>query len=344
MANRGNPPRVSRKANPQQLNREGEEVALSPLTVIDAARKAVPAVNYALGVAGLAATASIVEFFVGKERESIIILGGIFVAMILLYIFGVLVSVSKQRFFIYAASILLLYVVLLFFFIFLGFTVSAVAEGWPPAWAHVLGLETTLSQSTQIRSPISFPSPTPEPSAIFMECQFFWLPIKIPPQSTLHLIALNKKRMQSAPKWGFLDVPNTTDKEESWPPRQTVKLSKRKYNFRVFGYKCDVSNHGPDNILYLGIPIDVSFDNEKPPIRYEALVSSLDVGKSFSFYLLNDCPVSVTAIWQDTAKVQTLQNSATHDVPLRRTYQNPIDQIMMFFPSPIQWSGQPLCG
>src|SRR5262249_52372261 len=129
-------------------------------TVIDAARRAVPAVNYALGVAGIAAAASIVGFFVGKGRESIIILGGIFAAMILLYIFGALVSFSKQGSFIYAAGVLLLYAVLLFFCTFLVFTVSAVAKGWPPAWAHVLGLETIVAQSTQL-SPTSSPSPIP---------------------------------------------------------------------------------------------------------------------------------------------------------------------------------------
>ena len=52
---------------------------LSPMTVLDKARKAVPAVNYGLGVAGVAAAAAIVNLMVGKSQASFILLGSAFV-------------------------------------------------------------------------------------------------------------------------------------------------------------------------------------------------------------------------------------------------------------------------
>ena len=41
--------------------------SLSPMAILDKARKAVPAVNYALGVAGVAAAAAIVSWLVGSR-------------------------------------------------------------------------------------------------------------------------------------------------------------------------------------------------------------------------------------------------------------------------------------
>ena len=63
----------------------------SPIAILDKARKAVPAVNYALGVAGIAAAAAIVSWLVGNNNSSLILLSSAFVGMILLFIFSKLV-------------------------------------------------------------------------------------------------------------------------------------------------------------------------------------------------------------------------------------------------------------
>ena len=53
--------------------REDGGGAPTPLQVLNLARQAVPAVNYALGVAGIAAAAAIVTLFLGWTKASIVL-------------------------------------------------------------------------------------------------------------------------------------------------------------------------------------------------------------------------------------------------------------------------------
>lgn len=198
-------------------------------------------------------------------------------------------------------------------------------------------------------SPSATPLPTPSLSpAIFMECHMVALPLTIPPDSTLHLVGANKQYMKNN-HWGFFDIPNDSDKEMRWPNEKIVKDKLKKtttaehWQDGLFGYRCELSNHGPGNVLYLGVPLDFNFDNEKPAIRYQPVVPSLDVGKAFAFYVLNDCPESVSVIWQDIARVETQQQPMMHEVKVLRQYSSMIDQIMVFMPSQIQWVGQQPC-
>ena len=112
---------------------------LSPMSVLDAARKAVPAVDYALGAAGVAAAGAIVVAFLGNGRGAIIIFGGMLVAMILLFVFSRLLTAQNAQ--IIQAAVALMWMVVVFFGIFLLFTTTAFALHWPLAWAQVLGIE-----------------------------------------------------------------------------------------------------------------------------------------------------------------------------------------------------------
>ncbi len=97
--------------------------SFSPLAILDKARKAVPAVNYALGVAGIAAAAAIVSWLVGQNNSGIILLSSSFVAMILLFVFSKLVVSTSPC--IQFAGIFLVWLILLFFATFLLFTTTA---------------------------------------------------------------------------------------------------------------------------------------------------------------------------------------------------------------------------
>ncbi len=112
----------------------------SPLAILNAARKAVPAVDYALGAAGIAAAGSIVVALLGNGRAAIIIVGAMFVTMVLLFAFARLVTARSAA--VTQAGIALLWMVIVFFGTFLVFTTTAVAIHWPPAWAQVLGITT----------------------------------------------------------------------------------------------------------------------------------------------------------------------------------------------------------
>jgi hypothetical protein len=116
----------------------GKSGFLSPLKVLNAARRAVPAVKFALGVAGVAAAGAIVTGLIGRGRAAVFILGGMLVAMILLFVFSRLISSKDPS--ITTAGMVLLWTVTLFFCLFLVFTATAVAVQKPAAWANVLGI------------------------------------------------------------------------------------------------------------------------------------------------------------------------------------------------------------
>jgi hypothetical protein len=113
-----------------------------PMEVLRSAIREVPAVKYALGVAGIAAAGALITRFVGYDKTSIIILGVTFVAMILLFVFsGMVASNSKAT---TIPGIILLYAAILFFSIFLAFTITAFAFAWPQPWASFIGATSSL--------------------------------------------------------------------------------------------------------------------------------------------------------------------------------------------------------
>jgi hypothetical protein len=122
-----------------------QDLTPSLLKVLCSARQAVPAVDYALGVAGIAAAAALVTAFIGSTRTTLIILGAMLIAMILLFVFARLVAARNRT--TVRAGVFLLCSVVAFFCAFLLFTITAVAISWPPAWVSVLGLPAVVKGS-----------------------------------------------------------------------------------------------------------------------------------------------------------------------------------------------------
>ena len=176
-------------------------------------------------------------------------------------------------------------------------------------------------------------------TAIFMECDMSSLPISPPSGGKAHVILLNKKRIEGTKgqRWGFYEV------SQEWPDKKMLKKSEQAHNLGMFCYRCKVSNHGPTNVIYLGIRIDLWFGNqggEQNKITYAPVISAIDSGRDAEFYLVNACNVLVSAIWQTTARAQLLGEAKQRDISLMRAYRSPVDQIMMFFPATVNWSGE----
>jgi hypothetical protein len=174
------------------------------------------------------------------------------------------------------------------------------------------------------------------------------LPITIAPNAAIHLIGINRKYMRSFNS-GFFDISNDSNKEEHWPDEKTMKSNLKTLSKKLWdqtgttGYRCDVNNHGPDNALYVTVPIDFWFGGDKKPIRYEPVIPSLDVNQTFTFYLFNSCPDNVAGIWQQMAKVETPQKPSLHTLKLLREYRYSTEQVMVFFPSSIPWVRETPC-
>lgn len=133
----------------------GDE-SVNPWQVLNAARKAVPAVNYALGVAGVGAAGAFVNLFLGPTKASVVVLALVFIGMLLLFVFAQLVGAKSAS--VHTAGVALLWAVLLFFIAFLIFTVTAFASEWPTPWARFLGISSASASSSEVRKPQPYPS------------------------------------------------------------------------------------------------------------------------------------------------------------------------------------------
>jgi hypothetical protein len=113
-------------------------MSYSPIEVLNEARRAVPAVNYAIGIAGIAVACAIVIDLLGESRTTLLILGSMLVGRLLLFLLGRLMQSESPA--INVAAIAVTWGVALFFMSFLCFTTTAAAFYWPQPWAEFLGL------------------------------------------------------------------------------------------------------------------------------------------------------------------------------------------------------------
>lgn len=203
---------------------------------------------------------------------------------------------------------------------------------------------TIWPDSPVMSADISANQSLPQAVAVFMQCDLTGLPITIPGFGRISVIPLNRQRMKKE-TWGFWEVGNDTSTPKQWPDKNTMRQSaKLGLKSLPFAYRCQVSNEGSVNLIYVEIPIDLWFEPDgKTATRYSPIISGLDAGESFRFYIVNDCPMLVSGAWQDTAKVQVLGESTFATVPLRRRYRDPAEQIMIFMANGQPWARQLPC-
>jgi hypothetical protein len=163
-------------------------------------------------------------------------------------------------------------------------------------------------------------------TAIFMESQMVQLPVTIPANSSIHVIPLNKNRMQTV-KRGFYDIPNHGTADMKWPNNTILQ----RLGTAALVWRCDVTNNGPKTVLDVAIPITLTFDNEGPTVDYTAVISPLVAGSVFSFYLVNDCTAIVGAICEENITLQVPGEEKLRQVRLHGKSRNEVEQVMSFF-------------
>lgn len=153
--------------------------------------------------------------------------------------------------------------------------------------------------------------------------------------------------------WGLFDISNRTDKPLEWPRKGTIetyadKLRSHKVSFNpgVFGYKCDVSNHSRTDVLDVALPIRFWFGNatgDSNAITYTPVISPLDAGSHFTFYVFNDCAIHVSGILPDRVSFTAPGENTRRAAQLYLPHRSPIEPFMLFFPSDVQWVRQQPC-
>ena len=119
---------------------------IDPFSILKEARIAVPALDYALGAAGVAAAAAIILMFIGSYGQAgYIIIGSVFIAMFLIFAFSQLIKTDSGR----IPGIVLLWMVVVFFGFFLVFTITAFIWHVPEAWSDILKITNSSQLSSQ---------------------------------------------------------------------------------------------------------------------------------------------------------------------------------------------------
>jgi hypothetical protein len=106
---------------------------LSPIELLNIARRALPSLDYALGAVGVAAAAALVASLIGN---GILILGVTFIAMLLLFVFATLVSRPSKA--VNVAGTAILWSVTVSVCGILIFAATAIVFEWPPRLASFI--------------------------------------------------------------------------------------------------------------------------------------------------------------------------------------------------------------
>jgi hypothetical protein len=217
----------------------------------------------------------------------------------------------------------------------------------------------SLSTEAKLKAVDTFKNSAPNKSgsaelppriALLGECRMSSLPITVPPHNAIKLILINPVRFKTT-SWGLDDIPNDADQPTEWPPKEMMEKSRTiPPNYGVFIYQCEISNLGQINLVNVAIRMKFWFGNagggeqkggEENAVKYDTMLSPLLAGQSARFYAVNDCNVTAFGVLPNMAKVKVAGTTTWQEVPLDRKFQNPIEQVMMFFPSSVRWIGGP---
>jgi hypothetical protein len=206
----------------------------------------------------------------------------------------------------------------------------------------IAALAFSVWSDSELRNTVPPPPPPPvktfAPTEIYLECVMDILPIQIPAKSTVEIVFLNENRMRGEDS-GFSETVNTSDKVMSWPDSKTLKP--RTHNPGANMYRCMVSNHGPTNVIDVGIQFQVVFRDGKNPLHWNVFATPLDSGREFTFYFVNSCPYPAAVLIPQSATIEVLGEDKRRNVPLRRPHKYYSESLMGFFPSKMNLGGTP---
>jgi len=198
--------------------------------------------------------------------------------------------------------------------------------------------------------------PSPSSVAIFADCKMMSGPVLIPPKSSINVLPLNQTTMQHLHS-GLDNIPNRTDKTLEWPSKQiqdsirdsiggTGKLDQPFWHMGMLGYRCDVSNHSRLDVLDVTLTFRFWYGDalgENGMVTYSPILSPIDAGSDFVFYVFNNCPVQVGAVLVDQLTLTVPGESAQRSLPLYLRHRNTVEPFMILTPSSIPWVSPAPC-
>ena len=177
-------------------------------------------------------------------------------------------------------------------------------------------------------------------------CHQDMLPISIPPNTTstpTYILRIHPKLMDNPNGWVPESMVNTSDKNESWPPRTLAKGPKC---CDMSTYRCDFQNLGEIPFLSVSVEFLPTLQNEtlvNPHHKTFIINDTLAVGQKFTVYLVNESNTTVTCWYPMFANVQLLGETTTRNISIASSSATFFDEIQfaVLFPTRFKWQGLP---
>jgi hypothetical protein len=170
---------------------------------------------------------------------------------------------------------------------------------------HSSEVQTSAAAAPAIRMPAKphavahapAPSTTPaqKPIEVSLNCYSEALPITVPAGGIERVVGFNEAYTKVRTFADVRQIVNTTGTGPLlWPDAGRVEQIKKTFGEgELWVYRCEVFNHGEDNVVDLQIPLQVWYKFGGQLYPATVLINPLDKGKRANFYLVNDCPVEI---------------------------------------------------
>jgi hypothetical protein len=177
-------------------------------------------------------------------------------------------------------------------------------------------------------------------------------PISIPAHSTTSILRINPNRLLDATGDYLLKLDNTRGAEVTWPSQEEIDSKKSEDYETVF--RMQVINHSLETLVSGKLLFHVSYNNgtltgcmpPKNTPNYQndfVLVPSLDPGKSFEFYAVNETSMCAWLIPPDKIAIKMIGDEKEKQVPLAFN-SDPLyaSGAPLFPPTKIAWYALPV--
>lgn len=179
-------------------------------------------------------------------------------------------------------------------------------------------------------------------TAVELECNMDNLPLHVSPKGTVHVMLINKKLRSS----GLYDLGNNGNKDYIWPSssQSSANHPNMPPNLGKNIYRCAVSNLGNTRLFDVSLTFSLNYltppPSDKQVFPYQVIVNPLSPGEKFTFYVVNECPISASIIQPNQYTAQLLGEKTRHEFQLLRPDRNPAEPIMLALGSSVNWTGE----
>jgi hypothetical protein len=198
------------------------------------------------------------------------------------------------------------------------------------------------------------PPPDRTPPTIYLGCEIAFLPIRIPPASTIHVLRLSPSIMsgfvraqnQNVPGAGALvSIDSPGDQALDWPSEghdgrwmnraDIEKLEKSNQFALPFAAKCKITSYGTDTLEDTVVTIVVMTSDNKEhdyPLKFDPLVQN----QPLTFYIVDLCSTGVypkAVTWVPSLTTRVMGRGEKQVIPLKFDSKE--------FPSSLSYFGQP---